>query len=438
MTFMMCKYHPDNQAIYLLWNNSMLQFACEECTENEKKQENRQILKLLSIRKALKEPDYFIREFNLNKENKQIIGKIDNINVQELNKLINTIDSCVKDLQISLSDLINQLKEIVFKIIERKEKLRNNLEKISYYAQFKEVFKCLDNQKCLTDDVVNQIQDNIQQIFLEIEKNQNSFNQEILEQLLIPKNNKLSITPQYQIFKNKLENLKNSIAPLPLLLQNTRDQNQDPNSYQRNLKFSNNYKQSEIVLSLNEKVAYAEQDIWQVVVCDQNQDPNSYQRNLKFSNNYKQSGIVLSLNEKVAYAEQDIWQVVVCEQQIPENRKISFYFKILQIHQFYSGICFRNRIDKGYRGYVSSIGHGYYLMCRYGHVYSHHDQDINGQQKGFQSFQGDVIEISVDMIEKTITWTNNRSNSFKLTIQTIDPLYPCLRLAKSKVQITER
>lgn len=34
MSFMMCKYHPENQAIFLIWNDSMLSFICEECTEN--------------------------------------------------------------------------------------------------------------------------------------------------------------------------------------------------------------------------------------------------------------------------------------------------------------------------------------------------------------------------------------------------------------------
>ncbi|CAD8083147.1 unnamed protein product [Paramecium primaurelia] len=391
MNFMMCKYHPENQVIFLLWNDSMLQFACEECSENQKKQENKQILKQLSIRKALKEPDYFLGEFNLNKENRQLIKQIENLPIQKLNSLMQTIDTCVKEIQISLSDLINKIKENILNIIQRKEKLRNNLEKISFYAQFTVVFQGLNSQKCLTDDVLNQIEDTIRQLFFEIDKNQNSFNQEVQKQLLLPKIEKINDSKQYQIFIKKLQNFKDSISPF--LIQNTQDLIQ----YQQN-----------------------------------------YNKDLKFSNIHKQSQIQVSLEGKMAYAAEDVWQVVLCEQPIPQNRKISFYFNILQLHQFYCGICFKNLISKDYRGYVSNIGHGYYLMCRYGNIYSHHDNKINGQQKGFPSYNGDTIEIIVDMIEKTITWTNNRSKqSFKLTIQTIDTLYPCLRIAKSKVQILQ-
>ncbi|CAD8169661.1 unnamed protein product [Paramecium pentaurelia] len=399
MNFMMCKYHPENQVIFLLWNDSMFQFACEECSENQKKQENKQILKQLSIRKALKEPDYFLGEFNLNKENRQLIKQIDNLPIQKLNSLMQIIDTHVKDIQISLSDLINKIKENILDIIQRKEKLRNNLEKvniniiiqISYYAQFTVVFQGLNSQKCLNDDVLNQIEDNIKQLFLEIDKNPNSFNQEVQKQLLLPKIDKINDSRQYQTFINRLQNFKDSIAPF--LIQNPQD----------------------LI-----------------------QDQQNYKKDLKFSNIYKQSQIQVSLEGKMAYAAEDVWQVVLWKQPIPQNRKISFYFNILQLHHFYCGICFKNLISKDYRGQVSNKGHGYYLMCRYGNIYSHHDNEINGQLKGFPSCKGDTIEIIVDMIEKTITWTNNRSKqSFKLTIQTIDTLYPCIRIAKSKVQILQ-
>ncbi|CAK57920.1 unnamed protein product (macronuclear) [Paramecium tetraurelia] len=362
MNIMMCKYHPDNQAIFLLWNETILQFACEECFENQKKQENTNMFKQLSIRKALKEPDYFLGEFNLSKENRQLIEKIDNVHVSKLKQLIISIETYIQEIQISLSNLIDRYKKIIIDVIQKKENLRNDLEKVSFYALFKGIFQGLNSQQCITDDAINQIEDNIKQLFQEINKSQKSFNQEILKQLLIPKFDKPTILPQYQILKDKLQTLKDNMASL-----------------------------------LIQKPAH------------QTQDPKDYKRDLKFSNIYKQSQIQVSSDGKVAFAEDDVWQVVLCEQALPNNGQISFSFKILKLHQFYCGICFRDRINKDYRGFVTEAEHGYYMICRMGKVYSHHDKEINEQLKGFPSEQGDIIEILVDMIEKTIRWTNTRT-----------------------------
>ncbi|CAD8137821.1 unnamed protein product [Paramecium octaurelia] len=78
---------------------------------------------------------------------------------------------------------------------------------------------------------------------------------------------------------------------------------------------------------------------------------------------------------KKAFAPDNIWQVCVCDQPIPNQSVMTFKFQILQMHQFYSGICFRDIISKDFNGYVSKIGHGYYLMCKDGFVYSHHDNE---------------------------------------------------------------
>ncbi|CAD8194855.1 unnamed protein product [Paramecium octaurelia] len=174
-----------------------------------------------------------------------------------------------------LSNLVDRYKKIIIDVIQKKENLRNDLEKVIFYYYYLGIIlliiqrdiQGIDSQQCITDDAIIQIEDNIKYLFQEINKNQNSFNQEKLKQCLIPKFDKPTILPQYQILKDKLQILKDNMASL--LMQKPVDQNQDPKNYKRDLKFSNIYKQSKIQVSLDGKVAFAKEDVCQVFLCEQ-------------------------------------------------------------------------------------------------------------------------------------------------------------------------
>ncbi|CAD8167189.1 unnamed protein product [Paramecium pentaurelia] len=164
----------------------------------------------------------------------------------------------------------------------------------------------------------------------------------------------------------------------------------------------------------------------------------NYSKELAFSTKFKQKDIQILENGKIAFAQNNVWQVCICDQPIPKQNVITFKFNVLQMHQFYSGICFRDIISKDYRGYVSDLGHGYYLMCKDGYVYSNHDKEKNEQPLGFKLQVNDIIEITVDLKQQLIKWENKKSNqSYTLTIETNYELYPCFRLASSKVLLIE-
>lgn len=62
MNNVFCKHHPDNQIIFIIWNSTTLKLACDECMGTNLILGNAQEekWKKLAIRKALKEPDYFL------------------------------------------------------------------------------------------------------------------------------------------------------------------------------------------------------------------------------------------------------------------------------------------------------------------------------------------------------------------------------------------
>ncbi|CAD8152333.1 unnamed protein product [Paramecium octaurelia] len=206
MNNILCKDHPDNPIIFIIWNKNSLQLVCDECMGkilDEKNLENDK-LKKLAIRKALKEPEYFFQQFNLDEKNTTLINGIAKYPEVQLRDFIQKIETNLKDIQLTLDKIINELKEEVFNVLNNKSNSRKQLEKVTQFSQFKDLIESLNNsQQTITHDVVNQVETKLLQIFIDLEKDSSSFNKEIKDNSASNKINKINFSG-FRQFKDQM------------------------------------------------------------------------------------------------------------------------------------------------------------------------------------------------------------------------------------------
>ncbi|CAK89713.1 unnamed protein product (macronuclear) [Paramecium tetraurelia] len=128
-------------------------------------------------------------------------------NTQKFNwrDLIQKIEANLKDIQLTIDKIINELKEEVYNILNNKSNFRKQLEKVTQFSQFKEIIESLNNtQQTITHDVVNQVETKLLQIFMDLEKDSSSFNREIKDYSASNKINKINFSG-FQQFKDQIK-----------------------------------------------------------------------------------------------------------------------------------------------------------------------------------------------------------------------------------------
>ncbi|CAD8080854.1 unnamed protein product [Paramecium primaurelia] len=216
MNNILCKHHPDNQIIFIIWNQNKLQLVCDECmgTTHQEGILKDDKWKKLAIRKAFKEPEYFLQQFKLDDKNQSLMKSIAKCPESQLRDLIQRIEANLKDIQITLDKVINDLKEEVCNILNNKSNFRKQLEKVSEYSKFKELIESLNNtSQTITHDVVNQVQTKLQEIFINLEQDTSNLNKEIQNFLASTKINRIYVFQGIQQFKEQIKQFLNIIEP---------------------------------------------------------------------------------------------------------------------------------------------------------------------------------------------------------------------------------
>ncbi|CAD8129141.1 unnamed protein product [Paramecium sonneborni] len=383
MNQILCKNHPDNSAIYLLWNSQTLQFACEECHENYCDKNYEESFKKLTIRKALKEPHYFLKQFNLDEKSKRIIRNLENIPETILKELIEKMEKSLREIQIVFEKAIIELKEKICLLLQSRDQFKNKLGKISYYTLFIQIMENLNVQQFVTHDYINQIEDRLKELFCKINDNSVIFNSEIQEQLILPKLEKKEGISQLQLLQNRLNQFRQEINPF---LVNNQDQ---------------------------------------------------FSKFLTFSKTHKHLNSQVSQNGKVIETDLNIWQCCLCDQMIPKLGVTKFAFKILEMSYIMIGFGIREIVKNSNYENCSSLGGGTYCIYNPGYCYSHDQKEIDNKYIGWGFSTNDIIIVEVDMKNKYVKWTKQSINkSFAMNIDTTLDLYPCLQLnSKGKVEI---
>ncbi|CAD8115269.1 unnamed protein product [Paramecium sonneborni] len=380
-----CKNHPGNLAIFLLWNSSIVQFACNECDDNQSKLSSEKKLKKLTIKKALQEPDYFIKQFNLDETSQRIMNNLQSKPDSVLKELIENLEKSIKDIQIMLEQAIIQFKGQILHIIKCRDQFRTNLGKISYYTQFTQLINNLNNQKVVSHDFVNEIENNIQILFFKMQKNTAIFNQEVQKQYVIPKLDKKEGNFQIQQLQQRLMQFRKDIHPI----------------------FENNL--------------------------------SRFSNSLKFSQNQKHQNCKVSQNGKLIETELNVWQCCLCDQMIPTDCSTQFAFKIIELKYVMIGIGFRDTVQSKYYGNCSGLGAGTYCIYNSGLCYSNDQSDMDNKYIGFGFSVNDIIIVEVNIQKKIVKWTKQSTNqSFSMNIDIQKELYPCIQLNdRCKIEILD-
>ncbi|CAD8064191.1 unnamed protein product [Paramecium sonneborni] len=162
-----------------------------------------------------------------------------------------------------------------------------------------------------------------------------------------------------------------------------------------------------------------------------------YSQSLKFSTMYKHNNCQVSYDGKVIETKNGGWQCCMCDQIIPKDYKIQFAIKIIEMGYIMIGIGVRDIVQsQGFRN-CYEIGGGTYNIQYSGSCWNHDQQDKQGQQISFPFSINDIIIVEVDIQNKYVKWNKQSTNqSFTLTIDTSNDLYPCVHLFnQSKVEI---
>ncbi|CAD8205981.1 unnamed protein product [Paramecium octaurelia] len=381
MNQILCKYHPDNQAIFLLWNSETLKIACEECYENFSNSDYGQKFKKLTIRKALKEPDYFIKQFDLDEKSKTIMSSLENIPETILTELIEKIEKSIQEMSIILEKVIIEMKDRVCLLIQSRNQLRYNLEKNSYYSQFIKLIDNLNSQQFVTHEFVNEAENKIKELFLQINNNKAVFNSEVQEQLNLPKLAKQAGISQINELQNRMNQFRREIHPFLV---------------------------------------------------------HNYNKSLTFSKVHKNMHCLISQNGKTVETSLNCYQSCLCDQMIPNYGVTQFAFLIVELTNVMIGVGNKSIVESRKYELCNNLGGGAYSISNSGQCYSH-DQIINNKSTGFGFSKNDIIIVEIDISDKYIKWTKQSTNqSFVMAINTTLNLQPCLQfIGKGKVEIID-
>ncbi|CAD8093546.1 unnamed protein product [Paramecium sonneborni] len=189
-----CKDHPDNQIIFITWNSTIVKFICDECMAIDLQEGDllQKQCKKMAIKKAIKEPEYFFTQFSLDEKNKTFFSAFKKFPDVELMNIIEKTKQNIQYIQLILDSIMKELQSEINKLINNKDIVRKQLNKVSQYQEFKELIQSLNKKQKVTHDAVRQIEIQLEKIFLGIEKNSSDFNQEIKKAQEISKIDKVN------------------------------------------------------------------------------------------------------------------------------------------------------------------------------------------------------------------------------------------------------
>ncbi|CAD8186879.1 unnamed protein product [Paramecium pentaurelia] len=215
MNCLSCKYHFNKQALFIVWNKDQLMFICEECISSNIIDTNTQSnkWKKLVIEKAIREPDHFFSQFELNEKNKIRIQALQKYSFEQFKYLIENTEKHIQEIQCILDRIINDLKLEVVNINENKYNHRKQLEQVQIYQNFRSTLDLVYNsQTQINLEIINQCENNLKQLCHNIESNPIQLNTQ-LERIFI--NCNIIKTQEFQHNKQ----LKDQLYQIQLLIQ---------------------------------------------------------------------------------------------------------------------------------------------------------------------------------------------------------------------------
>ena len=100
-------------------------------------------------------------------------------------------------------------------------------------------------------------------------------------------------------------------------------------------------------------------------------------------------------------------------------KKVAFKIKESSSNWVAVGVCHPKIVkSKNYGFNFSQLGHGGYLVSANGGSWSHLKEDQNNKVKSFKFVKGDIVQITMNIVEKTLLFKNGKEK-YTINFETI-------------------
>ncbi|CAD8103168.1 unnamed protein product [Paramecium primaurelia] len=129
-----CFKHEGSFILFINIGKQNTEFVCDECCVDLKALNSDQ--ELIHIKNALRSPEFFISKLNISSSLKEYLIKLDKCNEQAMKSILKDFETKITDIQEILKGVYQELKCHVESILNKKQKIREELQKIIQFDKF--------------------------------------------------------------------------------------------------------------------------------------------------------------------------------------------------------------------------------------------------------------------------------------------------------------
>ncbi|CAD8107063.1 unnamed protein product [Paramecium primaurelia] len=176
-----CPKHKDSQFLYIWSKENEVKFICDQCHSDLIRLKQVQSQNLINIRKAYQNPEYLFSEITNSEILQEFFFELNQCEEKNLNHQIMEIEKFIKEVQNQLIVMQQELYVYKKKYMELRLQIREKLEEIIKFDQFK---KCISNlnqlEKTINPQDITQSERDVYNYFQDsILKKQVSLNNQI-------------------------------------------------------------------------------------------------------------------------------------------------------------------------------------------------------------------------------------------------------------------
>ncbi|CAD8203984.1 unnamed protein product [Paramecium pentaurelia] len=177
-----CPKHKDSQFLYILPKENEVEFICDQCHSNlSTRQQQVQLQNLINIRKAYQHPEYLFSRITNSEILQEFFIELIECEEKNLNYQIMEIEKFIKEVQNQLIVMQQELYVYKKKYMELRLQIREKLEEIIKFDQFKKIISNLNHlEKTINPQDIKQSERDVYNYFQDsILKKQLSLNNQI-------------------------------------------------------------------------------------------------------------------------------------------------------------------------------------------------------------------------------------------------------------------
>ncbi|CAD8201885.1 unnamed protein product [Paramecium pentaurelia] len=206
-----CFKHEGSFILFINIGKQNTEFVCDECCVDLKALNSDQ--ELIHIKNALRSPEFFISKLNISSPLKEYLIKLDKCNEQAMKSILKDFETKITDIQEILKGVYQELKCHVESILNKKQKIREELQKIIQFDKFTQFainFIQLGDQ--INQEAIEQNEQILHEYLKDLTKNNcQELNQKLIEMLdrikREPRDPKEEQYPQYRKLEEQFKQL---------------------------------------------------------------------------------------------------------------------------------------------------------------------------------------------------------------------------------------